>query len=376
MENGLARTPPMGWNSWNQVRCHGLTQDVVLAAAEAMADNGMREAGYSYIVVDDCYQGGRDAASGRLFSHPERFPDGMGAIGERIHALGLKFGIYGVPGTRTCANDWDDYPVTGLGSHGHERIDAETWAEWGVDYLKYDWCDAHVNAGAVKIPAFTRMRDELARAGRDIVYAISEYGVDSPWLWAGDVANSWRTTQDIAPSWASVSWIIDCQADLWPHARPGAWNDPDMLQVGNGEFASDMDANRAHVGMWAMLAASLMVGTSIPDLDPRLLQILTNPELLAIDQDPLGRQAQRVARNEDGTQVWARDLNGGAVAVALYNPTDVPREIGTPIPLVGARGPQVARSVWAREDVGEVAEDLVAHVPARGADLYVLTPRP
>lgn len=374
MENGLARTPPMGWNSWNQVRCHGLTQDVVRAAAEAMADNGMREAGYSYIVVDDCYQGGREPGTGRLFSHPGRFPDGMRALGDHIHELGLKFGIYGVPGTRTCANDWDDYPVTGLGSHGHERVDAETWADWGVDYLKYDWCDAHVNAGAVRIPAFTRMRDELARTGRDIVYSISEYGVDSPWLWAGDVANSWRTTQDIDATWASVSWIIDCQADLWAHARPGAWNDPDMLQVGNGEFARDIDANRAHMGMWAMLAAPLMVGTSIPDLDPRLVSILTNPEMIAIDQDPLGRQARRVV-HDDQTQVWARDLTGGRIAVALYNPTGSAREIGVGLAQVGAVGSLHVRSVWDRADLGPASAELVSQVPPRGVGLFVLVPR-
>ena len=189
LDNDLALTPPMGWNSWNQTRCYNLNEKLVRDTADAMASNGMKEAGYEYVVVDDCYQGERDPQTGKLTAHPERFPSGMQALGDYIHSKGLKFGIYGVPGTRTCANDWDAYPITGNGSFGKEELDAQTWAEWGVDYLKYDWCDAGTNAGIEKIPAFNKMRDELKKLDRDIVYAISEYGDDNPWEWGADTAN-------------------------------------------------------------------------------------------------------------------------------------------------------------------------------------------
>lgn len=379
LDNDLALTPPMGWNSWNQTRCTegknggtGLTEAKVMAAADAMATNGMKEAGYEYVVVDDCFQGGRDD-DGKLFSNPETFPSGMEALGDYIHSKGLKFGIYGVPGSETCANYWDDYPIKELGSFGYEQTDAETFEEWGVDYLKYDWCRADVTEGLEKIPAFNKMRDELAKLDRDIVYAISEYGDDNPWEWGAETANLWRTTHDINSNWNSVATIINGQADLWQYSKPGAWNDPDMLQVGNGAFKDDETANRAHVGMWAMLAAPLFVGTSIPDLSDELVDTLTNPDLVAIDQDPLGKQAKRLS-NDAGAQVWARPLQDGRTAVALFNSTGSAKTISTSVSAVGGSGIQTVRSVWEQQNVMNTAGALSASVPARGTVIYILTP--
>ncbi|MDO5737135.1 MAG: NPCBM/NEW2 domain-containing protein, partial [Propionibacteriaceae bacterium] len=380
LDNGLALTPPMGWNSWNQTRCTagvqggtGLTEDKVKAAADAMASNGMKEAGYEYVVVDDCYQGGR-GADGKLFSNPDTFPSGMKALGDYIHSKGLKFGIYAVPGEETCANYWDQYPIYGLGSYGHEQVDAETFEEWGVDYLKYDWCRADVKPGNInKIDTFNIMRDELKKLDRDIVYAISEYGDDNPWEWGAETANLWRTTHDINSNWGSVSTIINGQADLWQYSKPGAWNDPDMLQVGNGIFKTDEVANRAHVGMWAMLAAPLFVGTSIPDLSPELIATLTNPDLVAIDQDPLGKQAKRLS-NDAGAQVWARPLKDNKIAVALYNNTGGAKTVSTTVAAVGGTGIQTVRSVWEKKNVMNTAGALSASVPARGTVIYILTP--
>ena len=374
MDNGLALTPPMGWNSWNQVRCHDLTEGVVKAAADTIASNGMRESGYEYVVVDDCYQGGRDPHTGRLIAHPERFPGGMRELGDYIHSKGLKFGIYGVPGSQTCANFWDNYPIQDLGSLGREELDAQTWADWGVDYLKYDWCRADVTDRLEKVPAFTRMRDALAATGRGIAYAVSEYGDDEPWTWGARTANLWRTTQDILPTWNSVAGIINAQADLWPYSCPGAWNDPDMLQVGNGEFTDDVEANQAHIGMWAMLAAPLFLGTSVAELDPRIRALLTNPDVVAIDQDPLGQQARRHATNRDGTQVWARPLEGNGFAVALYNPGTERRHIRAALELVIGAGDWRARSVWEQQEVDVADGNVWADVAPRGLAMHVLRP--
>lgn len=369
LDNGLAETPPMGWNSWNQVRCYGLTEDVVKAAADAMSTKAMKDAGYEYVVVDDCFQGGRDA-DGKIFSHPTRFPSGMKALGDYIHSLGLKFGIYGSPGTRTCAQIWDAYPISGLGSLGHEQLDADTWAEWGVDYVKYDWCDAQ-DDGVEKVAGFTTMRDAIAKTGRPMVYAISEYGEDEPWTWGSDVSNMWRTTHDIAPTWASVSGIIDAQADLYPHAGPGAWNDPDMLQVGNGSLT--LSENQAHVGMWAMLAAPLMVGTDLQKIDPAVLDILTNEIIVGIDQDPLGKQARRLS-NQDGAQVWARQLSDGRFAVALYNTSSAPKAIATTVQSIGGSGAYTLTSAWQGKAIANTAGSISATVASHGAEILLLTP--
>jgi len=340
----LAQTPPMGWNSWNEVRCEGLTERVVLRAASALVGRGLADVGYRYVVVDDCWQGGRDE-TGRLVADPVRFPSGIPVLAARVHELGLRFGIYAVPGAQTCANYYDGYPDLGLGSYGHERLDAQTFAEWGVDYLKYDWCRAEETTPYSRPEAFALMHDELARLRRPIVYAISEYGEGEPWRWAPPIANLWRTTADIAPEWPSIVSIIEQQAELAEFASPGAWNDPDMLQFGNG--ALTLAQNRSHFAMWCMLAAPLFLGTNVAALADELVEVLANAELISIDQDPLGRQARRVTSGEG--QVWVRGLADGGHAVALFNETAEPMRIDAPFAVLGLPDEAVgavARDVW------------------------------
>ena len=370
LDNDLALTPPMGWNSWNQVRCYGLNETMVKATADAMASNGMGKAGYQYVVIDDCWQGGR-GADGVLFSNPDRFPSGMKAIGDYIHSKGLKFGIYGVPGSETCANHWDSYPIYGLGSLNHEQQDADTFATWGVDYLKYDWCRADETDQLNRPAAFGKMRDALKKTGRDIVYGISEYGVTQPWTWGKDVANLWRTTHDIAPNWGSISGIIDSQASLAQYGGPGGWNDPDMLQVGNGSL-TDAE-NRSHFGMWSMLAAPLFAGTDLTKLSPETLKTVTNAEVIAVDQDPLGKQAIRV-RKDQGIQVWSKQLAGGDIAVALYNTNETEQVVTSTIDEIKGAGNYTVRSLWEGKDVLNTSSVFSASVPRHGTAMLRLTP--
>lgn len=316
LDNGLARTPPMGWNSWNAVRCT-VNETIVRAAADALVDSGLASAGYEYDVLDDCWQDYKRGADGALRAHPTKFPSGIAALASYVRSKGLKFGLYGSPGTRTCAMIYDKYPGTGLGSKGHEQQDADTWAAWGVQYLKYDWCLADKD-GLVHQPAFEQMRDALAATGKggEITYSISEYGHTKPWTWAAPVANLWRTTADIQPRWDSVARIIESQAALAGTSAPGAWNDPDMLQIGNGMFTAE--ETRSHVAMWAMLAAPLMVGTLVQKLPQHTLDVLANPRLVAIDQDALGKQAART-QQAAGVDLWTRELSNGHQAIAVFN---------------------------------------------------------
>lgn len=312
----LAPTPPMGWNSWNRFRCYDLTEDVVLATADAMVDSGMRDAGYRYLVVDDCWQAFARGTDGRLRSHPGRFPSGMAALGEQIHARGLQFGLYLAPGRKTCAMIYDRYPARDIGSFGYEQQDADTLAEWGVDYLKYDWCKASKGGtGLDQRAAFARMAAALANTGRPMVYSISEYGRTKPWEWAGEYGHLWRTTADIGPSWRSVLRLVDRQHGLARYAGPGGWNDPDMLEVGNPGL--DELESRSHLMLWAMLAAPLFAGNDLRSMSEQTRQLLTHPGVLAISQDVLGRQGERVARF-GRVEVWRRQLSG-AVAYGILN---------------------------------------------------------
>jgi alpha-galactosidase len=345
----------MGWNSWNQVHCHDLTEQVVRDAADAIVERGLKAAGYEYIVIDDCWQGGRDDG-GELFAHPKRFPSGIPALAAYVHGLGLKLGIYGVPGSETCANFYDGYAITSLGSRDNERRDAETFAAWEVDFLKYDWCRADETDGLERTAAFTLMRDQLARVGRPIVYAISEYGEAQPWEWAPSIAQQWRTTQDIQPTWESIAGIIAAQSELAGYAAPGAWNDPDMLQFGNGDLSPEQ--NRSHFAMWCMLAAPLFLGTDIAALSDDEIAVLTDPGLLAIGQDPLGQQARRTGGADDA-QIWVRGLADGDRAVACFNPTSKPSNAS-----ITAAAAGVERQGWIVEDLSERTEaDLDGAIP-------------
>ncbi|MHB1313192.1 MAG: glycoside hydrolase family 27 protein, partial [Gemmatimonadaceae bacterium] len=248
LPNGLALTPPMGWNSWNHFGCN-VSSALIRGVADAMAANGMQEAGYQYVVIDDCWQVGRDAG-GTIVADSVRFPGGIKPLADYVHAKGLKFGIYTDAGRRTCEGR--------EGSYGHEEQDARTYAAWGVDYVKIDWC----NAEGLDAPTqYTKLRDALARSGRPIVFSICEWGLNRPWEWAPATGNLWRTTGDIADRWDSMIANFDLSSQYWSIARPGAWNDPDMLEVGNGGLSRD--ESRAHMSLWAIAAAPLIAGNDV-----------------------------------------------------------------------------------------------------------------
>lgn len=345
VNNGLARTPPMGWNSWNRFACN-VDEDLIRKTADAMVSSGLRDAGYQYVVIDDCWHGARDA-HGDIQADPKRFPSGMKALGDYIHAKGLKFGIYSDAGLKTCAGR--------PGSWGHEYQDARQYAAWGVDYLKYDWCMAGTQDAK---SAYYIMSSALRASGRDIVLSICEWGGSKPWLWAADVGNLWRTTGDIYDAWEGVRDyslgvmnIVDKQAELYPYAGPGHWNDPDMLEVGNGGMSQE--EYRSHFSLWAMLAAPLIAGNDIANMDAGTRAILTNREIIAIDQDPLGQQARRVAKQGD-LEVWSRPLKAGGRAVVLLNRGAAPAKIRVDWSQLGypATIKAKVRDLWAGKDVG------------------------
>lgn len=308
--NGLALTPPMGWNSWNRFGCD-INETVIRGAADAMVASGMKDAGYQYIVIDDCWHGARDA-HGDIQPDPARFPSGIKALGDYIHSKGLKFGIYSDVGDKTCGGR--------PGSRGHEYQDAAQYAAWGVDYLKYDWCNAGTMDGHA---AYLTMANALRASGRPIVFSMCEWGTNKPWLWARNIGNLWRTTGDIYDAWEGHKTYqsgmldnLDLQVGLDGYAGPGHWNDPDMLEVGNGGM-SDSEY-RAHFSLWAILAAPLIAGNDLSAMTPATKAILTNREVIAVDQDALGIEGKRVLKDGE-REVWARPLKGGGRAVVLLN---------------------------------------------------------
>ena len=318
----LALTPPMGWNSWNKFACN-VDEKMLMNIADAMVESGMRDAGYKYLVVDDCWHGERDSLG---FIHPnkEHFPSGMKVLIDYIHSKGLKFGIYSCAGNTTCAGR--------PGSRGHEYQDALTYAQWGVDYLKYDWCDTKgLNAEA----AYTTMRDALYAAKRPVVFSLCEWGGNDPWKWGAEVGHLWRTTGDIYDcfdcefkhdTWSAwgVMKIVDMQKGLRKYAGPGHWNDPDMLEVGNGGMTVNED--RAHFSMWCMLAAPLIAGNDLSNMSQETLDILTNADAIAVDQDSLGIQGFKFAE-KDSVETWFKPLEKGDWAVCFLNRSSRPVKI-------------------------------------------------
>jgi len=308
----LALTPPMGWNSWNKYGCN-INEDVIKQAADAMVATGLSDVGYEYIIIDDCWQTNRDR-NGNIVADPERFPSGIKALADYVHSRGLKFGIYSCAGNKTCAGR--------PGSRGHEFQDARTYAAWGVDYLKYDWCHhGKQNAEA----AYTTMRDALFAAGRPVVFSICEWGENDPWRWGKNVGHLWRTTWDIKAcsdcvfrTGQNLGWlnIMEKQVPITQYAGPGHWNDPDMLEVGNGHLS--FYEERSHFSMWCMLAAPLILGNDLSGMSEETFRILSNEEVIAIDQDPLGQSATRFV-TYDGIDVWVKPLTDERYAIAFLN---------------------------------------------------------
>ncbi|POY36651.1 alpha-galactosidase [Solitalea longa] len=310
----LALTPPMGWNSWNKFACN-VDENMIRQIADAMVSTGMKDAGYTYINIDDCWHGGRDSL-GFIYPDPVRFPSGMKALADYIHSKGLKIGIYSDAGSQTCGGR--------PGSRGYEFQDALTYAAWGIDYLKYDWCNTE---GLKAEGAYKTITAALRRAGRPIVLSICEWGNDKPWEWGPQVGHLWRTTGDIYNcfdcikdhgTWKAfgVMQILDKQDGLRRYAGPGHWNDPDMMEIGNGQLTPAED--RAHFSMWAMLAAPLIAGNDIRSMDKETQEVLTNKDVIAVNQDSLGVQGFK-HETRDSVETWLKPMKNGAWAVCFLN---------------------------------------------------------
>ena len=368
-----AATPMMGWNSWNHFAEH-VTDADVRSAADMLVSTGMRDAGYIYVNVDDTWQGKRDA-QGLL--HPnERFPD-MKALGEYIHSKGLKFGIYSGPGAKTCGG----YE----GSLGHEVQDAKMYANWGVDFLKYDLCSfndnllkaqaEHPDDPNVKknmmIAAYRKMGDALKATGRPIVYSLCQYGVDQPWKWGPEVgAQMWRTTDDIDDSYGRMIAIGFSQAGLTKYGGPGHWNDPDMLEIGNGKMTED--EYRTHMSLWVLLAAPLLAGNDLSKMTETDKSLLMNKEAIAIDQDALGKQGDRLYESGD-LDVWTKPLSGGRVAVGLFNRSWSTRDVSVDLAAIGFHSGANLRDVWKQKDLGHHAGVFTDTLPMHGATLLIVS---
>ena len=371
----VAQTPPMGWNSWNYFHRDVTDQDV-RNAADALVSSGMRDAGYIYVNIDDTWEGERDA-NGVLHAN-SKFPD-MKALADYVHSKGLKLGIYSGPGTKTCAK----YPA----SLDHELQDAQLYASWGIDYLKYDLCSFRTDVMTAKAPndkpeqmrlmiaAYNKMGKALQSTGRPMVYSLCQYGWDAVWEWGPSVGgNLWRTTGDIQANWQSIYTILNEQAGLAKYAGPGHWNDPDMLEVGNGKLT--LAENRTHFSMWAMLAAPLLAGNDLFHMTPEIRDILTNKDVIAIDQDKLGHEGTR-AYSDGEFDVWTRHLSGGAMAIAVIN-AGADRYSTHPFHLnlakLGLHGPQKGKDLWSGKEV-TLTQDMPIELASRDI-LLVRIPQP
>ncbi len=365
----VAATPPMGWNSWNHYA--GKIDDAtVRAQADAMVSSGMRDAGYVYINIDDTWEGERDAQG--VIHTNNKFPD-MKGLADYVHGKGLKIGIYSTPGLKTCAKF--------EGSYGHEEQDAQTYAGWGIDYLKYDLCglrDMMKNAGSpeaahkMMLDAYVKMRDALRKTGRPIVYSLCQYGNDAVWQWGASVGgNLWRTTGDISDNYSRMADIGFSQAGLAKYAGPGHWNDPDMLEVGNGRM--NTEEYRTHMSLWAILAAPLLAGNDLSTMKPETVALLTNRDVIAIDQDAGGKQGDRVGA-EGPMEVWARPLADGSKAVGLFNRHPGPMEMQADFREIGYKGKVKVRDVWAAKDLGAMEAPYRVTVPGHGVVLLRVTP--
>ncbi|MFD7866758.1 NPCBM/NEW2 domain-containing protein [Streptomyces sp. NPDC057682] len=357
--NGLALTPPMGFNNWNSTHCRAeFNEEMVKGIADIFVDKGLREAGYEYVNLDDCWAKPQRDAEGKLVADPVRFPHGIAAVADYVHARGLKLGIYTSAGTKTCDS-------VGLpGALGHEYSDARQFADWGVDYLKYDNCN---NQGVDARERYTTMRDALAATGRPIVYSICEWGQNKPWEWAAELGQLWRTTGDISDSWSSMLSIMKKNLPLAAAAGPGHWNDPDMLEVGNGGMTDT--EYRTHFSMWSVMAAPLLIGSDLRRATPETYAILSDREVIAVDQDPLGRQGV-VLSSEGGRWVVVKEMRDGSRVVALFNESANAQRISTTAAAAGlpAADAYTVRDLWAKT-TRNTAGALSATVPAHGTVL-------
>jgi alpha-galactosidase len=373
---GLALTPPMGWNSWNKFACN-VDEKLIRQMADAMVATGMKDAGYTYINIDDCWHGDRDSLG---FIHPDpiRFPSGMKALADYVHSKGLKLGVYSDAGSQTCGGK--------PGSRGYEFQDALMYAKWGVDYLKYDWCNTE---GLKAEGAYKTITAALRKAGRPIVLSICEWGNDKPWTWGQAVGHLWRTTGDIYNCFDCIkdhgtwkSWgvmrILDMQEGLRKYAGPGHWNDPDMLEVGNGALTPGED--RAHFTMWAMIAAPLIAGNDLRSMSQHTKDILMNKDVIAINQDSLGIQALKYT-TKDSVETWLKPLKNGDWAICFLNRSTLPKTVefdwqpkvitdDVSNRTLDGKVIYKLRDLWNKMEMGDTKKDLKIMVPAHDVILY------
>jgi alpha-galactosidase len=367
----LAATPPMGWSTWNHF-AHTFSDKVIREQADAMVASGMKDAGYLYVHIDGGWQGQRDA-NGVLHPLPT-FPD-MKALGDYIHSKGLKFGLYSGPGPVTCAG--------AEASYGHEEQDAQMFASWGVDYLKYDLCSYRIimqqesggdvtKAEAMMRAAYEKMHQAILKTGRPMVFSLCQYGLGEVWTWGPQVGgNMWRTSNDINDTYERMMSIADRQARLARYAGPGHWNDPDFLEVGNGGM--NFEEQKTHFSLWALMAAPLMAGNDLTRMSDETKSILLNREVIAVDQDALGKAGDRVWQ-EGPLDVWAKPLSGGEVAIGLVNQTTSATHVTVKLADVGVNGEAQARDLWEHKDLGVVRESYTAVVPGHGVVMLRLRP--
>lgn len=370
----LAKTPPMGWNSWNKFRCD-ISEKLIMETADAMVESGMKDAGYEYVVIDDCWQVDRDE-NGELVPDTERFPSGIKALLDYVHSLGLKFGIYSCAGDMTC----QERP----GSRGHEYQDAKTFAKWGVDYLKYDWCHhGELNAQA----SYRTMSNALKESGRPIVFSICEWGTNQPWKWPKDIGHLHRMNWDIrdcydcniAPVFFGTLQIIDINEPLWSYAGPGHWNDPDMLEIGNG--AQTIDEYKTQFSLWSMMASPLIAGCDLRSMSDESIEILTNKEVIAVNQDTLGYQGYRHIDFGD-LEIWVKFLSYDDIAVCFLNRSDddVKLDFDWRKYRISHRGSRFyfdtdweIRDLWKKKNIGKTDKNFEETVPSHGVIMLRLT---
>jgi alpha-galactosidase len=364
---GLAPTPPMGWNSWNSYGVH-ISEKLIKESAEALIKSGMLEAGYNYVVIDDGWEALERDSSGNLVPDPQKFPSGMKALGEYLHSKGFKFGIHNCAGTKTCSG----FP----GGRGHEFQDARLYASWGVDYLKYDWCE-HGTADARE--TYKTMGDALYAAHRPVVYSLCEWGNNQPWLWGEKIAHLWRTTGDITDCYScqdvyATGWkyILNKQDGLEKYAGPDHWNDPDMLEVGNKGLS--LTESKSHFSLWAMLAAPLMAGNDVRNMSEEIRTILTNKDVIAIDQDPLGKQGYRFMEHPS-KEIWVKELSNGEWAICFFNSGDENMTIRvnwTYLPFLN--GTFKIRDIWQKKEIGKTDTDYSSDIAPHDVVLLRLSP--
>lgn len=362
LPKGMASTPPMGWNSWNTFGCE-INEQLIRDTADALVASGMAAAGYEYVNIDDCWMHYERDVEGNLQPDPVRFPSGIAPIADYVHARGLKLGIYSSAGTFTCAGR--------PGSIGYETRDAARFAAWRVDYLKYDNCGDDL--GRTAIQRFTTMRDALVATGRPIVFSICNWGLEQVQKWGADVGQLWRTTHDIFDDWNRVVWILDQQVGLESYSRPGGWNDPDMLEVGNAGLTSI--ESRAHFSLWAILNAPLFAGNDVRTMSAETKSILTDPDVIAVNQDWGGIQGHRI-RDDGEQELWYKPMSDGSAAVVLFNrSSSVAPMAVTPLEIYLAPSPEYAvKDLWTNEIV-QVRDRFEATVPAHGAVMIRVSPQ-